>query len=85
MIKTFFTAAIYAAAFCGIVYFVSPLAGFDSQETNLLYLFSAVLIYAGIIAPAMDEAINSHNEKAKELIDKEHEELMQEEKNDQGE
>ena len=76
MLKALLTSFLYAFAFGSIVHFVSPLAGFDHQETNLLYLFSAVLIFSGIIAPAMEESIEAHNKRANELIEAEQKELQ---------
>ena len=75
MIKALFISALYSLAFSGIVYLILPIAGLDSQETNLLYLFVGVIVFAGLIAPALEECIESHNQKAEALIKAEHEEL----------
>jgi membrane protein implicated in regulation of membrane protease activity len=72
MFKAILTAFFYLFAFSGVAYFVAPLAGFSTQEVRLLCFFGLVLVFGGIIAPALEEAIEKHNQNAAMLIEKEH-------------
>lgn len=77
MLKAILTSFLYAFVFGSITHFVSPLVGFDDQETSLLYMLSAVIIFSGIIVPALEESIEAHNQRASERIEKEHKEIEQ--------
>lgn len=65
----------YSALFGSIVHVFSKYMEFSRQETNILYLFTGILIFTSIFVPFLEEKIEAHNKRAKDLIEKEHAEL----------
>ena len=75
MNKAIAASFVYALVFGTITHFFAAWVGFDQQETNLIYLFLSVVIFGTIIAPAIEESIEAHNQRAEALVQKEHAEL----------